>query len=104
MDLPEHRELGLDEQVFLALEVVVQQALGDASLLGDRAHAGTLIALPTEDPGCGIEDARNAAGGPLGCGAGESSEEWALGHGTPGLVRECAVGTRERQATAAGVV
>src|SRR4051812_24193557 len=73
-----------DEQIFLAVEVEIDGAVGDAGRLRDLRHLGVEVAVPREDVDGGAEDAL-AFGGALergrlrGSGNGSGS---AAGHGS----------------------
>ncbi len=56
-------QMELEQDVLLALEVVVERGLGRAEPLGDVAQRGLVVALLGEQLECDVEDAL-ARGGP----------------------------------------
>ena len=63
-------QVQLEEDVLLALEVVVERGLGDAESLGDLAQRGLVVALLVEQLERDVEDAlAHRPAGPSACGA-----------------------------------
>ena len=63
----------LDEQLLLALDVVVEPGLGETAGVGNLLDAGALVALLADEPRCGLEDGPVLRGGVVGASHGGAS-------------------------------
>src|SRR5262249_20790982 len=63
----------LDEQLLLALDVVIEAGLGEATRVRDFLDAGPLVALLADEPRGGLEDGPVLRGGVVGASHGGAS-------------------------------